>query len=200
MAMESEGLQLAKPKSRVLPFRDPDLGHKVDLHPEGAPPDEDFQIFISEKTLEQIRDYSGTLMDREVGGVMLGGYYVDDEESGTEGEGREFIVIDGFVEAKHGESKHASFKFTHDSWSHITRVMEDEYPESIIVGWHHTHPTFGIFLSSHDLFIQENFFNLHWQVALVVDPCRQTMGFLRLRERGARPLRCPFYVIRDKRK
>jgi hypothetical protein len=48
-----------------------------------------------------------------------------------------------------------------------------------------------------DIFIQENFFNLHWQVALVVDPVRESLGFLRMTEPGTRPIRCPFYIIRD---
>ncbi len=31
-------------------------------------------------------------------------------------------------------------------------------PNIDIVGWYHTHPSFGIFLSHHDLFIHQNFF------------------------------------------
>jgi len=108
-------------------------------------------------------------------------------------------VIDGFIPAMHGESKHASFKFTHDSWSYIHNELDENFPESRIVGWHHTHPNFGIFLSSMDIFIQENFFNLHWQVALVVDPVRETLGFLRMKGQGTRPIRSPFYIIRDKK-
>ena len=45
------------------------------------------------------------------------------------------------------------------------------------MGWYHTHPNFGIFLSHHDLFIHHNFFSQALQVAYVVDPINQTRGF-----------------------
>jgi len=38
------------------------------------------------------------------------------------------------------------------------------------VGWYHSHPGFGVFLSEHDMFIQENFFSSPQQVAWVFDP------------------------------
>jgi proteasome lid subunit RPN8/RPN11 len=197
MNVDASVMELSKPDERPLPLRDEGFKSLVHLKPSGTDTDEDFHIYASEKTMEEIREYSGTQLDREVGGVMLGGYYLDKEA--RDGKGMEFIVIDGYVPAKHGESQHASFKFTHDSWSFITKEQEEHFPDSRIVGWHHTHPNFGIFLSSMDIFIQENFFNLPWQVALVVDPVRETLGFLRMKGQGTRPIRSPFYLIHDKK-
>ena len=39
-----------------------------------------------------------------------------------------------------------------------------------MLGWYHSHPGFGVFLSEHDLFIQQNFFSNPQQVAWVFDP------------------------------
>jgi hypothetical protein len=39
-----------------------------------------------------------------------------------------------------------------------------------IVGWYHSHPGFGVFLSDHDTFIHNNFFSSPQQVAWVYDP------------------------------
>ena len=47
----------------------------------------------------------------------------------------------------------------------------------MILGWHHTHPGYDVFLSSYDLFIQENFFDLPFQTAYVVDPLKDNRGF-----------------------
>ena len=58
------------------------------------------------------------------------------------------------------------------------------HPDLDIVGWYHTHPDFGIFLSGHDLFIHRNFFDQPLQVAYVVDPIRQTRGFFRWKADG----------------
>ena len=46
-----------------------------------------------------------------------------------------------------------------------------------MVGWYHTHPGVGIFLSGMDLFIHQNFFTQMWHVAYVLDPRARTSGF-----------------------
>jgi len=46
-----------------------------------------------------------------------------------------------------------------------------------IVGWWHSHPDFGCFLSSTDLLTQKSFFYKPYQVALVVDPIRNEFEF-----------------------
>jgi proteasome lid subunit RPN8/RPN11 len=53
------------------------------------------------------------------------------------------------------------------------------YPDesAVIVGWYHTHPGFGIFLSGMDQFIHQNFFIQLWHVALVLDPVARRSGF-----------------------
>ncbi len=48
--------------------------------------------------------------------------------------------------------------------------MEMQFPDHRIVGWYHTHPGHGVFLSKLDIFAHESFFGLPWQTALVYDP------------------------------
>jgi proteasome lid subunit RPN8/RPN11 len=60
--------------------------------------------------------------------------------------------------------------FTQDTWEHIYKIKDKEYPEERIVGWYHSHPGFGVFLSDHDTFIHKNFFSSALQVAWVYDP------------------------------
>lgn len=48
--------------------------------------------------------------------------------------------------------------------------LDRDHPDLQIVGWYHSHPGHGIFLSSYDQFIHENFFSAPGMVALVVDP------------------------------
>src|SRR5207247_9572037 len=54
--------------------------------------------------------------------------------------------------------------------------MDQSYPDMRILGWYHTHPGHGIFLSDMDLFIHKHFFNLPWHVAFVFDPQNQEEG------------------------
>ena len=105
----------------------------------------------------------------ECGGVLIGEVFQDDLGM--------YITIDAMIEAKNAASSHTSLTFTHETWDYIYRIKDENYPTQRIIGWFHTHPGFGVFLSKHDLFIHESFFNQEWQVALVVDPVRYQAGF-----------------------
>jgi hypothetical protein len=86
------------------------------------------------------------------------------------------VLITDSLRAAHYESTKGSFKFTHDTWSAISRER-DEFPDELqMVGWYHTHPDWGVFLSGMDMFICDNFFNKKLDVAYVIDPCRGDRG------------------------
>jgi proteasome lid subunit RPN8/RPN11 len=103
-------------------------------------------------------------MSAEVCGVLIGDLSGDLPEDG--GEVKIFAAIAGENAAQAG----THVTFTQDAWEHIYKVKDAEYPEARIVGWYHSHPGFGVFLSEHDTFIQENFFSAAGQVAWVFDP------------------------------
>jgi len=88
-------------------------------------------------------------------------------------------MIEGYVKARHYVNSAASFRFTHDTWSAISRECEQRFNDKLRVGWHHTHPGYGVFLSSMDQFIHRHFFNLPWMVALVVDPKQEHFDLYR---------------------
>src|SRR5206468_822100 len=90
--------------------------------------------------------------------------------------GRPFVVITECLRAQHYESTQGSFKFTHATWSAITRERQRFLPELQMVGWYHTHPDWGVFLSGMDLFICDHFFSQQLDVAYVIDPCRGDRG------------------------
>ena len=94
-----------------------------------------------------------------------------------DGAGKTNIIIDGFIEAKHSEATPTTLTFTHQTWDYVHEQADKKYAEYKIIGWIHTHPSFGIFLSEYDKFIQQNFFDGENQIAYVVDPIRKTEGF-----------------------
>ena len=143
-----------------------------------VPRPEDLPIFLDRKPADAIERHALRDTSVELGGIMLGLECVDDQT------GEAFVWVTESLEAKHYENTQASFTYTHESWAEITRERDRLHPELDIVGWYHTHPDFGIFLSSHDLFIHRNFFAQPLQLAYVVDPVRQTRGFFRWRDGG----------------
>ena len=104
--------------------------------------------------------------EREVGGVLVGRIAHDGA----------MPTITGAIPAIAADEQRAALTFTQDSWEHVHRVLDKEYPNERIVGWYHSHPAFGIFLSGHDLFIHRNFFSGQSQIALVVDPIAREEG------------------------
>lgn len=114
---------------------------------------------------DQIYDHVFESLDSEVAGVLVGP---------PQSEGP--LCVTGSVKAVGADSQSASVTFTQDSWSAIYEALEADHPDESIVGWYHSHPDFGIFLSDHDTFIHRSFFSGQRQVAYVVDPCRGREG------------------------
>ena len=160
-------LEEATPEVRLRP----DGNKHFCVVPVYSPSEEnELPIFVDLDAMRDMEDHALSDTGVELGGVMLGGQYEDER-------GRPFVLVTDSLRAKHYESTKGSFKFTHDTWAQITRER-DEFPDDLqMVGWYHTHPDWGVFLSGMDMFICDNFFNKELDVALVIDPCRQDRGF-----------------------
>lgn len=134
-------------------------------------PEYSLKIFIAKEIMEEILNYSQKDITCELGGVLIGDYCQDNKVK--------FIKISDFIEAKNTQSDNTHIKFNHDTWNAIERErkLRKISEKKQMVGWFHTHPGWGMFLSEDDLFIHQNFFNLPWQVAMVVDPLKKEQGF-----------------------
>lgn len=148
----------------------PDQNYHFAVVPVGAVDGQDLPIYIDIDTVLDIESHALVDTDIELGGVLLGGQYVDDQ-------GQSFVLVRDSLRAEDYEATKSSFKFTHETWAKIAR-QKDRFPAGTeIVGWYHTHPDWGVFLSGMDMFICNGFFNRPLDVALVVDPCRDDRGW-----------------------
>lgn len=122
----------------------------------------EFRIHFDPETHDTILRHAAETTEVELCGVLIGS--VRRDRHGP------YLHVSGSIRGEFAQNDGAQVKFTHETWDHIHRVKEERYPKDPIVGWYHTHPGFGVFLSSMDTFIHEYFFNTAGQVALVVDP------------------------------
>jgi len=129
---------------------------------------QDFRVYIREEAFDAAVARGEADTTREVGGVLVGEVLRDD--SGP------YVVVETVIDALHAEEKGAELTFTHKTWEHIHKEMDTRFAGKKVVGWYHTHPGFGIFLSDRDQFIHRSFFNLPFQVALVYDPKSRAHG------------------------
>lgn len=137
--------------------------------PIGERVEEDKNIYISQPVYKEIHKFTQNKTTNESGGMLIGNV--------IEEFGKTNIIVNGFIEAKHCEATPTTLKFTHETWEYVHKEMDKKFPGQKIVGWIHTHPNFGIFLSEYDKFIQENFFKEDYQIAYVVDPIQDIEGF-----------------------
>lgn len=118
--------------------------------------------------LSQIEQHVKSVTDREVGGVLVG----------TVGDGSaDSTEITAAIPALKAVGASANVTFTHEVWDEALNVVDRDHPGKRIVGWYHSHPDFGVFLSEYDLFIHRNFFPLPGMMALVIDPIRGDAGW-----------------------
>ena len=126
---------------------------------------------MTQAAYQRICAHAKSDMDNEVGG-WLAGRWCRDIETGTE-----FVVVEALLPAQQVRSGSTFLTFTHDSQVAMLAALEERYTKKGVVGWYHTHPRMGVFLSGYDTWLHNHFFPQPWQVALVVEPHSCVGGF-----------------------
>ena len=120
------------------------------------------RVFMAYACLKQMLAHTQRNLDAEIGGILLGQVFRSDRGVVT--------VLTEAVAAVSTDSGLGHVTFSHDTWADLYQYLESLATDADIVGWYHTHPGLGVFFSSQDRFIQENFFGGPGQVGIVVDP------------------------------
>jgi len=164
--------ELAVEKTRIIEENFPQ--HRtIHLKPkdEMILPIERVEIVVTEEVLLATAHHVAQDTSKESGGFLLGNRYVCPNTA------RQYIIIDQFMKADYTEGTPVSMTFTLESWSQLKDRLDGKYLGKNLVGWYHSHPGMGIFLSSHDLDIHKNRFADEHQIALVLDPIKHEGGF-----------------------
>jgi proteasome lid subunit RPN8/RPN11 len=104
------------------------------------------------------RAHTGEQLENEVGGFLIG-----------------FLTEDGLkvthaLPAREAVGSAAQLTFPPEAWTSVYAVIEERNQGERLVGWYHSHPGHGVFLSAYDEFIHTQFFPEEGQVAMVIDP------------------------------
>ena len=151
------------------------------------------KIFMTQPAYAIMCVHAASDMEQETGGMLVGQWCSDIET------GEEFIVIEHALPARYTRQGSVYLTFTQETIVTIHDEIEKRYPGKLIVGWYHTHPKMGIFLSHYDTWLHNNFFSEPWQVALVIEPHKQLGGlFIRQADGEFDPSRYfGFYEMED---
>lgn len=149
---------------------------------------DDVKVYIKQDVYRALEKYALVDVEHERGTILLGDYCKD--------LGKVHVIISNYIEARYTDASASTLTFTHETWDYVYKEQGAKYPDKKIVGWQHTHPSYGIFLSNYDLFIQENFFNLPFQVAYVIDPIQKIRGFFQWKNGKIEKLK-GYYIYDD---
>lgn len=119
-------------------------------------------VAITQQALKQLEDYCYSVLDAEVGGVLLGEV--------ERGEVSSAILVQAVLPVKTDDYGPVHFTFSADSWALLHQERAEQYPNLGIVGWYHTHPGLGVFYSADDVVVHSAAFVMPWHVGLVIDP------------------------------
>ncbi len=127
------------------------------------------QIYILHSAFTALTNHLEANTSVEQGGILFGQAY-NDSEHGI------YVEITAAVPAPATIGTGAHLEFTSDSWQGIMDYAKSTHPEANIVGWYHSHPNIGVFMSGTDMRTQRAFFYHPWCVSIVYDPVRKQIG------------------------
>lgn len=132
---------------------------------------EPFQVYILRETHQQIWQQLKASPEIECGGVLVGYPFRTPNQRIT------FVIIAGCIPQKASHSSVVHFTVGPEQAAAARDQLATNYPGLSIVGWYHSHPGHGIFLSEQDMTIVRSIYNSDWHIALVIDPQRKQEGF-----------------------
>lgn len=128
-------------------------------------------VFLCQSAYRKCTGHVERTLETELGGYLVGDCFYDGQAQ------KYYIIIEDVLEAERAKAGPTYFTFTHESQIAFLDRLADEFPGKKCVGWYHSHPNLGVFLSRDDVFIHRHFFKQPYQVALVIDPRNNEGGF-----------------------
>ncbi len=130
-------------------------------------------LYVSKLAEEKIRNHASSVAEQrlEVMGFLLGNVYEHD--------GTTFSVVRD-VATTDLDATSVRVRFQPDGMEKLFESIDDCGFSYLVVGWYHSHPGHGCFLSSTDVDTQRAMFNKPYHSAIVIDPLRREIEAFRI--------------------
>lgn len=129
------------------------------------------QVYIAVEILDGIRRDLAQTPRVERGGILIGHAFRDLDDRRTS-----FTVVIGAISQPSEDSSVGHYTVTPAMITQARRKLERHFPGGDVVGWYHSHPGHGIFLSEQDMRIVRSLYSAPWQIAFVRDTIRNREG------------------------
>jgi len=118
----------------------------------------------------------------EVGGYLFGRVYATDAEAA--------VVVEGMYPIVSADATVSHFRIRIEDSQRASEFQDQQFPQTEIVGWYHTHPGHSVFMSGVDQHTQRTYFAAFHRVAMVIDPQHRTFAAFILRDGEVGSLPC----------
>jgi proteasome lid subunit RPN8/RPN11 len=129
-----------------------------------------FRVYMMQEVYAEIWAHVSKTPDIESGGVLVGHPFRTFNDQTT------FVIITAAIPQHSQDRSGGHFTVGPVQIAEARREMEQRYPGLIAVGWYHSHPGHGVFLSGQDMTIVSSIYDAPWHIALVIDPQRRKEG------------------------
>ncbi|MDH4123043.1 MAG: hypothetical protein OEV21_03020 [Thermoplasmata archaeon] len=135
-----------------------------------------FELYISKTAAEKMINHSKRYgrVRTEALGFMLG----DVCSSGR----KQFVMVRDIVTGSLLSSAE-SVRFDRESYAELFSELDSSGFDYVIVGWYHSHPGYGCFMSRIDINTQLSAFHEKYHSAIVIDPLQKEIEAFRLKGR-----------------
>ena len=150
-----------------------------------------YDVYFSQAAVSDFEAHAAAFAQRrlECMGLMLGNYYSF--------RGGCWVLADEYITAD-TDSSAVSVRFSRSAFQRLAEKYHSSSRGRLVVGWAHSHPGYGCFLSATDVRTQRSFFDHALNFALVAAPSRRAgAGQLKkvFRLRGNSPYEVSFAVV-----
>jgi len=117
--------------------------------------------FLQAENLNPIQEKDDQIP--EIGGILLGRPFLIKKQNTYK------VLVDEFVPIDPEYNDRYQLQFSAQSMARDLGNIQEKFPDLMLVGWFHTHPGHGLFLSRPDLRIHDSFFKESYQFAMEID-------------------------------
>lgn len=123
------------------------------------------KVYINKAAQEIMNEHAHSGSPQEVGGFLLGRPFNEVGEH-----------VAWVLDAIQGdcESYRSRVLIKSSTYDRVWNKVEEN--DLVVIGWYHTHPGFGIFLSTTDINTMGLYYNQMYHVAIVLDPVNEKCG------------------------
>ena len=136
--------------------------------------------FLDKENLSSVREEEEGAVP-EIGGFLLGKY------TWLEQKKQYLVSLDEFIAVSSEGLSNYQWEVSTESLVRELGSAQDSFPDLCVLGWFHTHPGHGLFLSKPDLVIHNGFFREKYQLAMEIDSMTENLdtGFFTRTHQGA---------------